>query len=267
MHVAEIRVHPIKSCRPVRREQAAVVAGGLEHDRRYVVVDATGNFVTLRTLPELSTITVEIADTDYSVTLPGDGAFSIPHVSEGPLVRVGIWGRAVAGREEFDAGSALSDWAGVRLRLVGVGGAESLRRLPDDLGEVAFADAWPVLALSRASVADLSERVGAEMEMDRFRPNIVFDGVDEPYAEDRFARVVIGEVPFVGVSLCSRCVATTIDPSTLAMGVEPLATLARYRRFDSSVYLGANLAPTGPGTVHIGDELRVTEVAGSRLPL
>lgn len=265
MHVAQIRVHPIKSCRPVRRESSRIVAGGLEHDRRYLVVDRTGTFMTLRTLPELSSIDVVITADEYAVTLPDGSTFNLGHDPSGPRTQVGIWGHPVYGAEQIEAGEALSDWAGVTLRLVGLSGDDSFRRLPDGLGVVSFADQWPLLAVAAASVEDLSRRVGSEMAIDRFRPNLVFDDM-EAYAEDGAAELRVGDVTFRGVSLCSRCVATTIDPKSGVMGTEPLTTLAGYRRFDRSVYFGANLVPIGTGTIHEGDPVVMVHTV-DRLPL
>ena len=267
MRLAEIRVHPIKSCRPVQRTSANVEARGLQHDRRYMIVDRTGTFVTLRTLPQLSFIDVAIGDADYGVQLPGGPSFAIPHEPvEGPWVRVGVWGDALWAREHVEAGALLSDWAGLPLRLVGMVEGTSERSLPGGGAPMSFADAWPLLCLSRSSVDDLSARVGAGMAVDRFRPNLVFDDV-AAYEEDTFAAVRVGAVQFRGATLCSRCVATTIDPQTGVMGTEPLTTLAGYRRFDSGVYLGANLAPDGAGAIRVGDPVEVLERAEPRLSL
>lgn len=267
MRLAEIRVHPIKSCRAVQRASAAVEARGLQHDRRYMIVDRTGTFVTLRTLPQLSFITVDIGESEYAVQLPGGPSFAIPHEPvEGPWVHVGVWGDAVWAREHVEAGALLSDWAGLPLRLVGMVEGTTERSLPGGGGPMSFADAWPLLCLSRASVDDVSRRVGADMAVDRFRPNLVFDDA-AAYEEDTFARVRVGSVTFRGAALCSRCVATTIDPVTGEMGTEPLATLAGYRRFDSGVYLGANLAPEEFGEIRVGDAVEVGERAEPRLSL
>ncbi len=267
MRLAEIRVHPIKSCRPVQRAAARVQARGLEHDRRYMVVDRTGTFITLRTLPQLSFIDVQIDDAHYEVRLPDGPTFRIPHEPvDGPWVRVGVWADAMWARENVEAGAILSDWAGVPLRLVGLVEERSERAVPGGAGPLSFADAWPLLGLSQASVDDLSERVGSPMAVDRFRPNVLFDGVGA-YEEDVFARIRVGDVAFDGTTLCSRCVATTIDPVSGEMGKEPLTALAGYRRFDSAVYFGVNLMPQSSGEIRVGDPLEVVERADPRLAL
>lgn len=266
MLLEQIRVHPIKSCRPVLRTSAQVEARGLRHDRRYMVVDRTGTFVTLRTLPQLSLIDVVIESDHYDVALPDGPSFQIPWtLTEGPWVRVGVWGDAVVAREHTVAGELLSDWAGVALRLVFMDEQESERNLPGGAGQVSFADAFPLLCVSSETVDDISDRVGRRMETSRFRPNLVVSA-GRPYAEDQFASVRIGQVTFRGASLCSRCVATTIDPADATMGTEPLTTLATYRRFDRSVYVGVNLIPDADGAIRVGDPVHVLTSADLRPP-
>ncbi len=257
VRLAEIRVHPIKSCRPVRLDRANVEPRGLQHDRRYMVVDAAGIFVTLRSLPELAFIDVAITADHYRVSLPDGGEFALPHTpTDGPMVLAHVWRDTVAAREHLAAGRALTDWLGVPLRVVGMDAA-SVRAVPGGDGPVSFADAYPMLALSEASVADLSARVGAEMVTDRFRPNLVV-GDTAPYEEDSFGELTIGAVRFQGATLCSRCVATTIDPASGARGDEPLRTLAGYRRVDGQVMFGVNLIPAGVGVIQVGDPVVVT---------
>jgi uncharacterized protein YcbX len=231
-----------------------------------MVVDRTGTFVTLRTLPQLSLIDITIESDHYAVSLPDGPTFPLPwHLTDGPWVRVGVWGDAVLAREHVAAGELLSEWAGVTLRLVCMDEQESVRNLPAGNGQVSFADAFPLLCLSLESVDDVAGRVGSPMDMSRFRPNVVISG-GPPFGEDAFGSVRIGEVVFTGASLCSRCVATTIDPSDGSMGTEPLTTLATYRRFGRSVYVGVNLIPTASGSLAVGDGVEILATADLRPP-
>lgn len=259
MRVSEIRVHPVKSCRPVRLDEGVLTARGFEHDRRFMFVDADGVFVTLRELPRLSLIEVEIVQDGYRLSLPNGPVIDLPVTPDGPAVMSAVWRDRVVAREAPHAAAPLTAWAGRPLRVVGMQEGLSERRRPDG-GVVSFADAYPLLAISTATVDDLSGRVGSPMAIDRFRPNLVVDGCG-PYEEDGFALIDAGETRLRGSTLCSRCVATTIDPVSGATGAEPLATLARYRRFDGAVYLGVNLSPVQEGTVRVGDVVRVIERA------
>src|SRR5262245_41910689 len=105
----------------------------------------------------------------------------------------------------------------------------------------AFADGYPLLLIAEESLADLNTRLAEPLPMNRFRPNVVIRGAAEPYAEDGWSRVAIGEVECSLVKACARCVTTTTDQTTAERGAEPLATLARYRRVPRGVLFGQNL--------------------------
>jgi uncharacterized protein len=124
------------------------------------------------------------------------------------------------------------------------------RAQPGDI--VSFADGYPLLLISEASLADLNQRLETPLEMRRFRPNLVISGC-EPYAEDRLRTLRIGGVSFRAVKRCERCMVTTVDPDTAERGREPLRTLARYRLEEGKVWFGMNLIHDGPGRLSLGD--------------
>jgi uncharacterized protein YcbX len=127
--------------------------------------------------------------------------------------------------------------------------------------QVSFADGFPLLLISEASLADLNSRLDAPVEMRRFRPNLVVDG-NRPYAEDNWQRIRVGDVEFAGVKNCSRCVFTTIDPDSGVVhpDKEPLRTLSTYRRRpQGGVYFGQNLIPRSGGVIRVGDPVTVLE--------
>lgn len=260
MHLDSIHVYPIKSCGGVSLEHATLVERGLEHDRRFMLVDENGRFVTLRTEPRLPFVALAIRENGYGVRFPDGEELLLPrHPDEGELREVTVWGDTLRARVLPDASAAFSRFLGRAVSLVHqpdetVRPVKPSRARPSD--QVSLADAYPLLLMSRASVDDLSARVGRPMDMRRFRPNLVFRG-GEPYMEDFFAEVRIGEVTFRGPKGCSRCVATTIDPEDGTKSVEPLRTLAKYRRSEGEVYLGMNLLHDGPGSLSVGDPLTV----------
>lgn len=260
MRIASIHVHPIKSCRGVDVTDSRLDARGLVHDRRYMVVDANDRFVTLRTDPTLTLVTLAIDGSDYVLNAPGERELRVPHdLVDGPRLPVTVWSDTVDAIEH-PAGSALfTRVLGRAVKLVHMPETSErpvnpARARPSD--RVGFADAYPVLLLGRASVDDVSVHVGRTMAVARFRPNLVLEGA-EAYAEDRFAEIRIGEVTFRGPKACDRCVATTVDPSTAQSDVEPLRTLARIRRVNGKVWLGMNLLHDGPGTVRVGDAVSI----------
>lgn len=262
MELSEIFVHPIKSLRGISVARARVLPAGLEHDRRWMLVDESGRFVSQREDPRLARVDVAIADDGYAVTIDGDTRV-VPWEHEGPRVRVRVWSAEVEAAVHEPGGAFFSARLHRPLRLV---------RLPDDVvrpvgapgrpeDRVSFADAFPYLLIGQASLELLNDRVsGPALPMTRFRPNLVVRG-SEPHAEDGWARLRIGGVGFRGVRRCDRCVMTTIDPATGEKGPEPLRTLASYRREDGAVWFGMNLVADGEGFVRVGDEVVVDELA------
>ena len=147
-------------------------------------------------------------------------------------------------------------------------------RFGQDDDRVSFADGYPLLLATEASLAALNDEVPAPAQhgaedgaqepaapMSRFRPNLVIGG-GEPWAEDDWRRIRVGDATFRAVKGCARCVITTVDPDSAQRGHEPLATMARVRRFDSGTWFAVNLVPETPGaTLRVGDEVEVLEAA------
>lgn len=123
---------------------------------------------------------------------------------------------------------------------------------------VGFADGFPLLLLSEASLADLNSRLPEPVTEDRFRPNLVVSGADA-FAEDGWRRLRLGGVGLRVAKPCSRCAITTVDQATGERGKEPLRTLDGYRRVGSKVMFGQNLAHDEPGEIGVGDRLEVLE--------
>lgn len=283
MQVTALRVYPVKSFGGLEVDDAEVEPQGLAGDRRWCVVDEAGTVVTARECHELLRLTAEVVDEDtIRVTDRADGASILVDTPLGlPPVPVSVSRMPFAAPADADVGDWLSERVGRRLRLVWqedptsrpVSGAHGGR--PGDV--VSLADTGPLLLASEASMARLNDWVaeGADapdpadldpedlsdtaatpalepLDILRFRPNVVVDG-DEPFAEDAWPTVRIGDVDFRTTELCDRCVMTTIDPVTLAGGKEPIRTLARHRRWDRKTWFGVRLLPLGPGTLHVGD--------------
>ena len=133
------------------------------------------------------------------------------------------------------------------------------------LGEehiVSFADAYPYLLISEASLVDLNQRLEKPVSMRRFRPNFVVRGNTEPFAEDSWTRIKVGETTFEVSKPCARCSIPSVDPDTGKRLLEPGKTLATFRRWDGSVWFGQNLVQAkgvaeGYGTVSVGDRVTV----------
>jgi len=274
--VSAVRVYPVKSWAGVPVPDAAVEPWGLRDDRRWMVVDHAGEVVTARERHALLSLRA-VPDDEGGLTLEADGTPSL-HVDAptGPAdvpVRISRLDRAAAAGDAADRW--LSDVLGEPLRLVWL---DDPRRRPvspshggQDGDPLSLADAGPLLLTSTASlrqldvwVRDEAERRGeprpAPLDMLRFRPSVVVDGDLEPFAEDRWQRVRLGEVTYRFGEHCDRCVMTTLDPSTTLGGKEPLRTLARRRRWDGKTWFGVRLIPTSVGRLVVGDDVEVLEV-------
>lgn len=261
MRIASLHVYPLKSAAGNRVDNAMVERRGLAGDRRWMVVDAGNRFVTGRAVGRLATLgataipgglRLSAGSASIDVALPA--ADDEAHV-------VQVWRDAVPAR---DAGDEAAAWLTARferpLRLV-YQHDEDRRPLGEDRrvregDHVSFADAYPLLLIGTASLDALNARLDAPVRMDRFRPNVVIE-TNEPFAEDGWASVRLGDVEFAAATRCARCVFTTVDPST---GIrdpdgEPLRTLRAFRSAPVSrkIMFGVNLIPLATGTVSVGD--------------
>jgi len=267
MRVTGINIYPVKSTRPIALAQSEVLARGLPWDRRWMLVDSDGKFITARQHPALAMVATALAGDTLTVSVAGRASLHIP-LAEPVATRipVTVWKDHC---EAVPVGAAadawFSDYLGLNCRLVRMTEAVTRPVNPDygrPADQVSFADGFPLLLISEASLADLNRRLAAPVPMQRFRPNLVVDG-EQPYGEDSWRRLRVGDVEFEGVKNCSRCVFTTIDPltGTRDPAGEPLRTLAGYRRRDAGgVYFGQNLIPRSGGTMQLGDRVEILEL-------
>ncbi|MBI5771041.1 MAG: MOSC domain-containing protein [Verrucomicrobia bacterium] len=269
MHLSALFVYPVKGLRGIALDAVALDALGPVGDRRFLVVDETGRFLTQRSHARMALVHTALSADTLTLSAGGAGAVSVgrPADESAPLRTVSVW--KSAGLLAEDCGDAtaawLSDFLAVPCRLVRIG-RQFTRPVtkpaahPGD--NVTFADAVPLLVISEASLAALNDRLVARGEdpvpMDRFRPNLVVTGCPA-HAEDAWPRFRLGEIVFRSAGPCARCVVTTTDQATAERGVEPLRTLAAYRRAPddpTDVNFGQNLIhETKHGTLRVGDRI------------
>lgn len=266
MHLSALHLYPVKSCRGFSVPTAEIDELGFVGDRRFLVVDATGKFLTQRTLPRMARIETKLSAGLLTLSADGAGSVSVPTSSDpsAPLRTVSIWKHE--GLQAEDCGPAATAWLsellGSACHLVRIGERFSRPVLksaarPGDL--FTFADAVPFLVVSEASLAHLNDRIQENQDepvpMNRFRPNIVVHGC-EAFAEDGWNRLKIGEIVFRSAGPSVRCLVTTTDQLTGVRGKEPLKTLAAFRRVPASpgdVIFGVNLIhETKRGTLSVG---------------
>jgi uncharacterized protein len=258
MQVSELYVYPVKGAAPIPLRTARLDSFGISHDRRWLIVADDGEFITQRNYPRLAQLATALEAAALVLRSRRAGELRLPLTpAGGPTRQVRIWGDVVAA---VDAGAAAADFVSTHL-----GTTARLVFMPDttlrqaDLDHarpgdrVSFADGFPLLLTTQASLDELNRRLAEPVPMLRFRPNIVVDGTARPHEEDDWRSIRIGDVPCDVVKPCARCVVTTIDPATATPGREPLHTLAQYRRRDGKVWFGQNLVHRGTGELRVGD--------------
>ena len=241
--------------------EAQVEEKGFQYDRRWMLVDPSGEFLTQRQHPQLALLQVALGESELTVFSKVDPSREISfdlEMNSGKEMQVKVWGDEVAALQVAPTVSAwFSDFLGMDVELV-VMPESSHRKLDPRYAvqeeSVSFADGMPYVIIGQASLDELNGRLADPVGMDRFRPNLVFSGGDA-YAEDQFKRLQIGEVDFQVVKPCARCVMITVDQEKGTKGKEPLATLATYRSLGSKVYFGQNAVALTQGIVRVGDPI------------
>jgi uncharacterized protein YcbX len=231
--VSELFVYPVKSARGIARSRVRVGARGLEWDRQWMLIDPKGKFLSQRTHPQLARIVPEITADALMLHGPDMPALRVPLDSRGEEVPVQVWKDACIG---VDQGGPAHEWVsrviGEAVRLVRV--APDMERAANPLfagatpAPLGFADGYPLLICSQASLEDLNARLPQAIPIERFRPNIVVKGLPA-WAEDRIDTLDIGEVTVRLVKPCTRCSIPSRDPRTGEPSTDPLPALRKFR--------------------------------------
>lgn len=260
MRISTLYRHPIKSARAQVPERITLDALGVIDDRRMMLIDDQGRFVTARTYAQLARCEVVRVVEGWRVSHPdriGDELIFADAREE--LLSVEVWG------DEFEArlvSARANEWftkvLGTSLRLVAQA-PETHRGLDpgfvDEERETVFSDGFPLLITNGVSLAALNDALDSPVDMLRFRPNIVVDA-ELAWDEDDWMQLEIGELSFACAKPCVRCSLTGVDPETGNRAAEPLRTLSRLR---VGTTFGINLVHSGPGEIAVGDEVRVSK--------
>jgi len=260
--LSEIFIYPVKSLGGIGVDSAIAEERGLKYDRRYLLVDENGIFITQRDFPELALLKLSFNESGFKVLNTKDGSQTlIPLESDSKKnMTVTIWDdvcNAVQVNQDLD------DWFSNA-----VNKKVSLVYMPDDekrivektyINEdhlVSFADAYPFLIIGKSSLNDLNTRLVNPIPMNRFRPNLVFAG-GNAYEEDNWKDFKIGNAEFKAVKPCARCVITTTDQNTAQRSSEPLKTLSDYRKANNKVMFGMNVVCNKTGVVSINQKIEL----------
>ncbi|MGM4929536.1 MOSC domain-containing protein [Tardiphaga sp. 619_E2_N8_5] len=266
MQIREIWLYPVKGLRGHSILEASVEPWGLAGDRRWMIVDAKGRFVTQRTVPVLATINASVSSDGIKLAAP-DGSSEVLPTPEPTAERVDVvvWEdntpALLAGRE---VNAWLSDRLGGEYRLAYLHHPSSARRVDPEYGaaadRVSFADDFPLLLINRSSLVDLNTHLMRPVDVTRFRANVVVEH-EHAWAEDDWRRLELGGVGFRVAKPCSRCTVITIDQEQGLRpdGQEPLRTLSRIRRdARGKAIFGQYLIPDDHGLIKVGDVVKIT---------
>ena len=270
LRLSEIWIYPIKSLGGIRLPQAQVMEKGLELDRRWMLVDENGVFMTQRLLPTMALFKLSIENDDLVIVY---NPMSAVHSPLATVFRVSKHTSAFERDEKvkilndsvdaFEVSKETSGWfseiLGMKCRLVhfpegNPRGVDPNYKVNDE--HVSLADAYPFLIIGQQSLNFLNSKLAQPLPMNRFRPNFVFTG-GEPNEEDTWRNFSIGNNRFVGVKPCIRCVLTTINQDTAEKGDEPLRTLATYRKAENKILFGQNLVAVDHQLVKEGDPINI----------
>lgn len=256
--LTDIYIYPIKSVKAINQPAAKVEEKGLSFDRRYMLVDLNGEFITGRTHPQLTQVDVQFSQKKLQLNAPSMAQLMIdPALFTHKTITSQIWAdkvNAVHCHQDYD--HWFSEFLQQPCQLVFFA-ENSLRCVKDRKTPVAFADGYPLLLINQTSVEQLNSKLEKPVTALHFRPNIVVKG-DLPFIEDSWARIKIGEVEFEVSKPCSRCLFINVDPKTgVAEQNEPLATLAQFRYWQGEIYFGQNLIPLNSGMIRAGDEVQI----------
>jgi len=231
--VQELNVYPLKSARGIPQARVRLGPRGFEWDRHWMAVTEDGLFLTQRTHPLLTHIATELTGDSLVLTAPGLTPLALPLAPQGAARPIRLFTHSGEG---LDQGAAAAAWVsqvlGQPARIVRTPASPDRRANPayagPDPAPLAFPDGYPILVCNRASLDDLNGRMPEALPMERFRPNLVIEGLP-PFAEDRIGTIEIGPTTLKLVKPCTRCVIPSTDQRTGARGFDPLPVLRTFR--------------------------------------
>lgn len=260
--LTRLYIYPVKSLGGISLTNSEVEDRGLKYDRRWMLVDEEGKFLTQRKFPEMVHFKLKLVKDGFQVfhKVTNDAVIIPFETQSNAKINVDIWNDEV---EAIIVSETLSSWFTDKLNF-----NCELVFMPDDTIRkvenkpwvkdeiVSFADGYPFLIISEESLDDLSSKLGKKLKMDRFRPNFVISG-SKPFEEDEWVEFKIGSLTFKGVKPCARCVVTTIDQETGEKDFLVLEELGKYRKIDNKIMFGQNLLQLSNGSLSLYDKIEV----------
>ncbi|WP_337873348.1 MOSC N-terminal beta barrel domain-containing protein [Ignavibacterium sp.] len=266
LQLSEIFIYPIKSLGGISLNNAVVEQRGLQYDRRMMLVDETGMFLTQRDFPQMALLKTEIINDELFIHHSvNKQSISIPLRELNQYsrkIKVTIWDDECSALIVSDeANEFFSDILNTNCSLVYMPDEEKrivdpAKKYVTDEHIVSFADSYPFLIIGQSSLDELNRKMPKSLPINRFRPNFVFVG-GKPFEEDSWKDFLIGEIKFKAVKPCERCIITTTNQDTAERNEEPLKTLSTFRRPGNKVLFGVNLVACGIGKIRVGDQINL----------
>jgi uncharacterized protein len=264
MQISQLFIYPVKSLGGIAKQSIEITHTGFKHDRRWMLVDENNLFLTQRTHPQMALL--QTAETENGIAVfhkqNPQQTIIIPFENEyNKKLTVTVWDDVCAAVE---VNESLNEWFSDRLHI-----NCKLVYMPDDTKRLvdkryaandevtSFSDGYPILMIGQSTLDNLNSKLTEALSMERFRPNLVFTG-GHAHIEDEMAAFSIGEINFLGVKPCARCVMTTINQQTAQGGKEPLKTLSTYRQKNNKIYFGQNVLQQQNGIIKVGNEIKIT---------
>jgi uncharacterized protein YcbX len=266
MRITGLNIYPIKGCRGTTLQEMVVDRIGPIGDRRLMLVDASGRFISQRENTALATLEPTLVGGELHVHGPGREPLRVDIDPLGEPRDVRVWGHdAIVAADQGDAAADwFSDAIGAPCRLVHFGDRSHHRVDPAYStvtdAETSFTDGYPILAVLQESFDDLNARLPHPIPVDRFRPSVVVAGAPA-WSEDEWKHINLGSLRCDAVKPCARCLVTTTDQRSGDRDPhqEPLRTLAAFRVVPRlGAIFGQNLVHHGTGVLRVGDSASPT---------
>jgi uncharacterized protein len=262
MEVSGINIYPIKSLGGIQLKNSEVGLKGLKFDRRYVLVDENGVFVSQRSIPEMCLFHTSILENGFEIiNTQNTKKLTIPfELIEGEELMVKVWDDNI---RCFVASDDVNDWFsenfGMKLRLC-YQPDDSIRNTDpryssNENDQTSLSDGYPILIISEESIEELNKQCPEQIDIKRFRPNIVIKGLPA-FGEDELGRIIINGVEMLGVKKCARCQVINIDFETGKLGKEPLQSMKDFRKLGNKILLGINIIARSSGYINVGDFIK-----------
>lgn len=255
--ITQLYIYPVKSLGGIALKESRAEARGLQYDRRWMLCDENNQFITQRKFAQLALFKLNQINSGFQIEFQGE-YFQIPFSISGTSIQVKVWEDTCDAIEYFEASAWFSKMLSISCKLCYM--PDESKRIVDEkyAGKNhinSFSDGFPILIAGQQSLDFLNQKLKQPIDINRFRPNIVFDG-GKAYDEDSFSMFSINDVLFKGVKPCARCQVIGIDQNTSTVNLEPLSVLSSYRNVENKVLFGQNvIVLKEDGLIKVGHQL------------